>query len=222
MKQSPQSTELSTARAAPNWDKIREEYSQGDRSPAAIAVKHRVTIRAIEKRVAKEGWTRDIQRDVRAAAAVKSVMADTKGLIKNGKPLLNTEVERLKIVDAASDRITAIVSGHKDLATKAKTVLSTMLETLITNNGQTKVLNKKTGEIVEISAKEELNAITTAMAAVVKIERQAYGIDDFKGAGSASDREQQEADELKTRRSAVRDITRTILDEFQAKHLIVQ
>ena len=60
---------VTTTKQAPDWVRIKVDYSAGTRSLRLIASEHDITHAAIIKRAARDGWTRDPAATGRASAS---------------------------------------------------------------------------------------------------------------------------------------------------------
>ena len=56
-----------------DWEAIEREYRAGQLSTYAISRKHKISDNSIRKRVAKEGWARDLSEQVREQVRINLV-----------------------------------------------------------------------------------------------------------------------------------------------------
>ena len=97
-----------------DWEGVEREYRIGQISVAHLAVKFGVERASINRRAKREGWTRDLTDQVRAATKA-ALIADAK--IQAGSLLAEKSQERAKkdseAIDAAVDENRRIVSGQR-------------------------------------------------------------------------------------------------------------
>ena len=97
-----------------DWEGVERQYRIGQISVAHLAVKFGVERASINRRAKREGWTRDLTDQVRAATKA-ALIADAK--IQAGSLLAEKSQERAKkdseAIDAAVDENRRIVSGQR-------------------------------------------------------------------------------------------------------------
>jgi len=143
-----------------DWEAIEAEYSAGVKSVNSIAKAHGISETAIRKRAKRDGWHRDLSNSVRSA--VKSKLVRTGGSNAD----VRTDAD---IIDSASDEISQVVFSHrkqigqwKGIATKLAVTLSEMPVDDDNHNDFAR----------------SLNSGVDALGKLVKLERQAYCMDD--------------------------------------------
>lgn len=150
----------------PDWEAIERAYRAGSLSVRAIGDAQGVNHATILKRAKKEGWSRDLTEQVRAATKQKV----TKAVTTNGNhaPLV-TDAE---IIEEASDQAAAVVLAHRSGLAQWRTIsnkLSTFLNSV-------DVTAENHGDFAR-----SLNAGVDAQLKVIKGERQAYNLDTEEG-----------------------------------------
>ena len=143
-----------------DWEAIEAEYSAGVKSVSAIARDHDITEGAIRKRAKRDGWQRDLSNSVRSA--VKSKLVRGSGT----SPDVRTDAD---IIDSASDELTQIVVGHRKHIATFKGIAGKLAITL----SDMDVDSSNHGDFAR-----SLNAGVDALGKVIKLERQAYNMDD--------------------------------------------
>ncbi len=143
-----------------DWEAIEAEFSAGAKSVNAIAKDHGISETAIRKRAKRDGWQRDLSKSVRSA--VKSKLVRTTGS--------NSEVRTdADIIDSASDEITQVVVGHRKQIAQWKGIATKLAVTL----SEIDVDESNHNEFAR-----SLNSGVDALGKCIKLERQAYSMDD--------------------------------------------
>lgn len=174
-----------------NWEPIEGEYRAGTYSDAELARRHGCSRTAIQKRVAKEGWKRDLARQVRDATNSKMLKIDAG--VADCVATCNVQ----ETIDKASDtRASVQVCHRKDIRNGREIVaiLSSQLrETALereqinesidaeTESGDGKIDHRKRAQMKRAVALPANAAtardLTTALKNLVALERQAFNID---------------------------------------------
>ena len=127
-----------------DWEGVERQYRIGQISVAHLAVKFGVERASINRRAKREGWTRDLTDQVRAATKA-ALIADAK--IQAGSLLAEKYQERAKkdseAIDAAVDENRRIVSGQR----KRIGALAAQFDTLV-------------GQLSAVTADPQLSAET--------------------------------------------------------------
>lgn len=148
------------AKTTHDWEAIEAEYSAGVKSIRAIADDHAVTEGAIRKRAKRHGWQRDLSNSVRSA--VKSKLVRTSGTHSD----VRTDAD---IIDSASDEITQVVVGHRKHIATFKGITGKLAVTLSDMDAD----ESNHGDFAR-----SLNSGVDALGKLIKLERQAYNMDD--------------------------------------------
>ena len=160
---------------------IEADYRAGQLSLRAIADKHGCAESTIRKWALKYGWSRDLSKQVKAVTKAKltNKAVETAPPREDGKPF--TEAQ---IIDYASNDAVAVVTAHRSLAAEYLQITQTygakLREQLTTGRLMVQAPN---GDPIEIDIPLEyvgkcLNSATQSLDRLVKIQRQAYSMDD--------------------------------------------
>lgn len=148
-----------------DWESIEKDYRAGVKSLASIARIHDCSDTAIRKRAKKYGWQRDLSREVRKATRSKLVRVD--GSDANPNPNLDrTDAE---IVESASSEVAQVVVGHRTQITEWKGIASNLAGAL----ADIEVNGSNHNEFAR-----SLNSGVDALGKLIKLERQAYCMDE--------------------------------------------
>jgi len=143
-----------------DWEAIEAEYSAGVKSIRAIADGYEISETAIRKRAKRDGWQRDLSTSVRSA--VKSKLVRNSG----SQTKLRTDAD---IIEQASDEIAQVVVGHRRSINLWKGISSKLAVTL----SEMDVDDSNHGDFAR-----SLNSGVDALSKCIKLERQAYSMDD--------------------------------------------
>jgi len=143
-----------------DWEAIEADYSAGVKSIRSIATEHDVTEGGIRKRAKRYGWQRDLSTSVRSA--VKSKLVRGEGTQSD----VRTDAD---IIDSASSEMAQVVMGHRTLILKWRGISSKLAVTL-----DAMVVDEENHNEFARS----LNSGVDAIGKCIKLERQAYGMDD--------------------------------------------
>jgi len=143
-----------------DWEAIEAEYSAGVKSVNSIAKEHGIAEGTIRKRAKRDGWQRDLSKSVRSA--VKSKLVRGAGTSSD----VRTDSD---IIDSASDEITHVIVGHRKQIAMWKGIAGKLAVTL----SEIDVDASNHGEF-----SRSLNSGVDALGKVIKLERQAYGMDE--------------------------------------------
>ena len=164
-----------------DWDTIRNEYRTGTYSDSELARRHGCSRTAIQKRVKKEGWKRDLSKAVRQSVKAKLIEEDAK--VAREVAGRNARTDKDEIDRAADTRLEVIRLHRKDIA--ALRALETKLIEDLSGNPKKLYITQYRGEIIEkevaLTASERAMA-TNNLANVqhkrIQLERQAYNLND--------------------------------------------
>jgi hypothetical protein len=161
---------------------IEADYRAGQLSLRAIADKHGCSEGSIRKWALKNGWQRDLSDKVKVVTKAK--IAKTHGTRnvpprEDGQPFTEEQ-----IVEQASNSAVELVSSHITLAASLRGIVTkyaVILEEQVDAKKQTVLL--KDGTTAEIDLNMEyvgkcLNSATQSAERLIKIERQAFSLDD--------------------------------------------
>jgi len=140
-----------------DWDTIRAEYEAGA-SQASLAKKHGVSRGAIQKHIAAEGWTQDLEPAIQRKVAEKVA-----GVVAACDPKKKAEA-----IDAEASRRADVVQRHRDEWEEHKWIVDSAIGT---KDFETAKLAKITAETLKIRQEAERKAwaIDTQVAPVTNI-----------------------------------------------------
>jgi AcrR family transcriptional regulator len=168
-----------------DWERIEREYRAGVLSVREIAAGAGISHTAINKRVAKEGWTRDltaeVRREVHSRLAVSEVSAEV------------SEATAREIVDQAASRSVEVVRQHRVVLQRGRRIAEKLLEKAegILEGRTSAVLvpvldskGVKKGEKVTFATLGDRETIADvvakaaqALAKLIPLERQTFNLD---------------------------------------------
>ncbi|MCF5715156.1 hypothetical protein I9H06_16430 [Pseudomonas tremae] len=149
----------------PDWEAIERAYRAGSLSVRAIAENSSLTEGAVRKRAKKEGWTRDLANQVKAAARDKLVRSS----VRTPSTQLRTDAE---IIEEASDQAASVVLAHRVGLAQWRSIADKLSVAL----AKMDVGEENIGDF-----SRALNAGVDAQLKVIKGERQAYNLDIEEG-----------------------------------------
>ena len=168
-----------------DWPTIKNEYRSGTYSDAELSRRHGCSRKAIQKRVEKEGWTRDLSKAVRQTFNAKMVAEDAKVARKVAAD--NAKADESEVDRAAEVRLDVVMLHRSDIRALREEEQRLLAEL---GDSPTKLwVGQYQGQVIEhkvgIAVTERASALQ-ALAAVqhkrIQLERQAFNIDDKDGA----------------------------------------
>lgn len=199
---------MASKRRSYDWDAIRLEYETGTLSLRALTKAFGPSPAAISKRAKKEGWTRDLSKQVQQSAKAQ-LLRDAAGKpVKEVNGVNPREAEK-ETVEGAAARIVQVVREHRSTLDEAHGLVRALFEEL----GALMLRREDMEALILSIAKEEagddkkraaqiknlLRQVTSlpsrsqaarqlagALKDIISMERQAFNIDDEKGNGEQS------------------------------------
>lgn len=159
-----------------DWAAIERDYRTGQYSNRELSRMHGPSEGAIRARAKEGSWQRDLSEQIRQRVREKTGRAIAQEVVK-----AETDAE---IVEQAAEVGAGIVRGHQRLLRKAKTLAESLMDLLERQLGRgTVTVQLKGGDTAEVDvpldyAGKTLGNATMALERVVRLERQAYGLDD--------------------------------------------
>jgi len=145
-----------------DWTTIERDYRTGLLSLREIAEPHGISETAVRKRAKRDNWDRDLEARIQARADALVRKAEVRDQVRNANLASDRE-----IIEANAERIAAVRSEHrKDIQN-----LRGIAERLISELHQA----EQDGTLYE--QVRTLKALTETVESIVKMEREAYGID---------------------------------------------
>ena len=186
------------------WDTIYKEYRTATYSDAELARRHGCSRKAIQKRVAKEGWTRDISKAVGEIVRAKLIKEDAKVAGTVAGRNAGDETEQVEL--AAETRTNVVKLHRKDVAKsqslvqlfqgqlyEAATKRDEIEETIVdeTKSEEGKAEQKRRNMMLKAVSLPAhagvLRDLSVAQKNLIYLERQAYNLDDTDGSDDAPD-----------------------------------
>lgn len=143
-----------------DWAAIEEEYRAGQKTIRAIAEQHGLSDTAIRKRAKQDGWMRDLSDKVRREVRTKLV-----------REQVRTDATDEEIIEAAAGTGAGIIQQHRSRIAKASGLADKMLTELESATGDVDISKRAT----------TLRTLADTIERVVKLERQAYSLDEQGG-----------------------------------------
>ncbi len=156
---------MTASRNRHDWEAIEEEYRAGVLSIRMIATKHNINESSIRSRARRNDWQRDLTSKVKQATNNKLLSADARTTGTHS----DVRTTEQAIIEKASDEATGLVMAHRDNVAEYRQLSNRISGFLMTC------------EITEENHQafaRSLNAGIDALAKAIKLERQAYGLDD--------------------------------------------
>lgn len=202
---------MTTGKRVVDWDLVEVEYRAGVKSLRQLGDEHGVSHVAINKRAKAKGWTRDLSAKIKAKADAKVTAAAVTKEVTAERVATEQQV-----VEANSDAQAAIRLSHRKDIGRTRALFGRLLAevelftewpaaqellremTEIVHGGEDKDGNPKKPprSINEMLDRvltgpgriESAKKLTEILEKLVKLERQAFGIDDEDKGGSDLDR----------------------------------
>ncbi|WP_075882051.1 hypothetical protein [Vreelandella massiliensis] len=146
-----------------DWDAIHDDFRAGVLSIRAIATKHGAHEATIRKRAKAEGWQRDLSQHVRAATNAKLVRSKSTHLDENLPDDDNA------LIEAAADSNVAVVLEHREAIRRWKGIASKLAAVLTE-------MDVNDNNVADFA--RTLNSGVDALGKCIRLERQAFGLDD--------------------------------------------
>lgn len=162
-----------------DWAAVERDYRTGQYSNRELSRLHGPSEAAIRKRAADGKWSRDLSEQIRQRVREKTNRAAAQEIVK-----AESDAE---IVEQAAEVGASIVQGHQKLVRRAKGLTEKLMDLLEgqLDAGKIKV-QVRGGAVVEIDLPldyvgKSLGSATQAMERAIRLERQAYGLDEEGG-----------------------------------------
>lgn len=141
-----------------DWDTIRAEYEAGA-SQASLAKRHGVSRGAIQKHIAADGWTQDLEPAIQRKVAEKVA-----GVVAGSSPQ-----KQAAAIDAEAMRRADVTTRHRDEWDEHKTLMDTAIGT---KDFEAAKLAKITAETLKIRQEGERKAWGLDIAAPPAVNQQ--------------------------------------------------
>ena len=167
-----------------DWSAIEADYRTGKYSNRELTRLHGPTEAAIRKKAKAEGWQKDLSHQVRKATRAKAITSSVakRAEAKGEEP--KKQLEDSEIVEAAAEYSAEIIMAHQqrierwhnigeNLATRLEEQLKAGSIEVVTKSGETANVDLQLDYI-----SKTLMQGTGALEKLVKLERQAHGLDE--------------------------------------------
>jgi hypothetical protein len=200
---------MSDAKKAPNWMAIEADYRAGIKPLRQIGEEHGISHGAINKRAKRDGWTRDLKAKIVAAAeakvskaavstevSIQRVVTETQVVEANAELQYRVRMEHRTDI-ARARRLFAVMLGELEVAStpEGQELIQTMQA--IVNGEDDSDAGKRRAEAMRqmldralgLSGRAQTGKVLVDMLEkLIKMERQAFGIDDEERGGSDIDK----------------------------------
>lgn len=189
---------------APDWKVIEADYRLGVKSLRAIAAEHGITEGAIRQRAKRDEWTRDLSAKVKAKAEEKVRKAEVRTALRTEPAYQATERQQVEV--AATLQASVILEHRQDIRRSRAMFQNLMSELerlvadpelferlgeLLDTSGETDDgrqirdrLNEAYRKVISMPERvDSAKKLSEMLERVVKMERQAFGLDEKGGDG---------------------------------------
>lgn len=189
-----------------DWDLVEADFRAGVKSLREMAEQYSVSHVAIKKRADRDGWVRDLKAKIQAKADEKV----NKALVNAAVNAEARAVTEAAVVEANADAQSRVRLEHRADIGRTRTLFRTMLEELeVASDSEGQALIERLAEIVSGPKDDEspeesqrraermhkalskvldgparidsAKKLTEMLEKLVRMEREAYGIDNSKG-----------------------------------------
>lgn len=159
-----------------DWAAVERDYRTGTYSNRELSRIHGPSEAAIRKRAADGSWARDLSAQIRQRVREKANRAAAAEIVQS--------ITDAEIVENAAAVGASVVQSHQRIIRRAKDLTDKLMELLERQLEAGKVkVQVRGGGVVEIDLPldyvgKALGNATTAMDRAIRLERQAYGLDE--------------------------------------------
>ncbi len=150
-----------------DWEAIEADYRAGQLSVNAIGKKHDCSEGAIRKRAKSKGWQRDLTSKVKSQTKAK--------LVRSEGTSTNIRTTDEQIIEQASNDAVALVLMHRHGIAEYRQIAARLSAYL---------MDAEINDDNHQNIARSLNSGIDALAKAVKLERQAFNLDDNEDKGS--------------------------------------
>ncbi|MGM0988506.1 MAG: helix-turn-helix domain-containing protein [Pseudomonadota bacterium] len=144
-----------------DWEAIERDYRAGQLSIRHLAAKHGIPESTVRSRAKAEGWQRDLTDEVRAATQAKLTRTLRSG-VTHGE-------DDAEIIEGASNEAADLVTAHRHAVARWRRIADRLAGTL-----ETMPVHEECADRFARS----LNSGIDALSKVIRLERQAYNLDE--------------------------------------------
>lgn len=146
-----------------DWEAVERDYRAGLLSIRNLAARHGVPESTVRSKAKTEGWQRDLSESVRSATRAK--------LSRNASRTEAAQIDDAQVIEEASTEAASLVFSHRHAITRWRGISERLADTL----SSVGVNENNHGDFAR-----SLNAGIDALGKAIKLERQAYGMDEEK------------------------------------------
>lgn len=172
-----------------DWEPIEKAYRTGKYSNRQLSQIHGPSEAMIRKKAKDNGWKKDLSKPVNALIKDKLTAKPAQEKVEEKAKEQQVEPETLprptdeEIIEAAANTAASIVFQHRAYAQKGRVITGLLLEKLEEQMKSGKMTISQFGKETEIDIPldymgKTLSAATQSLERLVKIERQAFRLDD--------------------------------------------
>lgn len=176
-----------SSRASIDWEALEVEYRTGKYSNRQLGTKFGVSESAIRRRAKLKGWEKDLSKKVQQQTRIKSTQKAVVDTVRKQREAQGSDVEAPltedEIVEAAAEHSATIITQHQKRIEKYQVIVDDFADRITEQvaTGRIKVMTKS-GEPTEIDTPldyvgRSISNGVMALERLVKLERQAHGID---------------------------------------------
>lgn len=177
---------MSTSRSKADWEAIEREYRAGQLSIVEIGRQHGVSHTAINKRAKRDGWKRDLTKQVQREVSARLVSAEVSPEV--------SAANAKEAVDLAAERGVVLVLQHRKALSRSRAIAEKLfneLEGLIDNSdeveaaivaetAQDKDSQRRNAMLRAVSLPSRaatLRELSQVLKNTLPLERQAFNLD---------------------------------------------
>lgn len=172
-----------------DWEPIEKAYRTGKYSNRQLSQIHGPSEAMIRKKAKDNGWKKDLSKPVNARIKDKLTAKPAQEKIEQEAEEQQVEPDTLprptdeEIIESAANTAASIVFQHRAYAKKGREITGLLLDSLKDQMAEGTMKVAQFGAVVETDIpldymSKTLNACTQSLERLVKIERQAFRLDD--------------------------------------------
>ena len=167
-----------------DWEAVEADYRAGTLSVVTILDKYGMPRATLTSRARREGWQRDLSKQVRKAVAAKVAVKAVQEAV--GK----TDAQ---IIEEAASHGADLVTRHQQQASQWQNIVDALASTLKQQlaTGKIEVTGKDgSAQLIDVPldyVSKTLAQGVTALEKLIKLERQAHNLDETERSGRSLD-----------------------------------
>ena len=144
-----------------DWEAVEIQYRCGIRSLKSIGDEFGVSDAGIIKRAKRDGWARDLNAKIQAAAEQKVSAALVSAVVSDGK-----KVSERVAIEIGSDNLAEIRFGHRKSTSRLQSIITAQMEELEVSSG------------IELSERTKIaKQLSETLRIAIDLERREFGMD---------------------------------------------